>query len=81
MILSMLWLNPDGIKILDNFHILKVMVISAILFLSHWYMRDKTVKSVTKDYKPWFLGLVWAVMIFLISIAQGNGEQFIYFQF
>ena len=81
MILSMLWLNPDGIKILDHFHILKVMLISAILFLSHWYMRDKTVKSVTKDYKPWFLGLVWAVMIFLISIAQGNGEQFIYFQF
>jgi len=27
------------------------------------------------------LGILWAVMLFLIAIAQGSGEQFIYFQF
>jgi len=27
------------------------------------------------------LGIVWAFMFLLIAIAQGSGEQFIYFQF
>ncbi|MBK9256073.1 MAG: MBOAT family protein [Saprospiraceae bacterium] len=81
MILSMLYLNDEGEKILGYFDIIKVMVISGILFLTHWYMRRNTVKSIAVKINPWALGVLWAMMVFLISIAQGSGEQFIYFQF
>jgi len=81
MILSMLYLNADGEKILGYFDIIKVMVISLILFLTHWYMRRNTVKSVSTNLNPYVFGVVWAILVFLILIAQGSGEQFIYFQF
>lgn len=81
MIFSMLFLNGEGEKILGYFDIIKVMVISGILFLTHWYMRRNTVKSVATQINPWIFGVVWAIMVFLISIAQGSSEQFIYFQF
>lgn len=81
MISSMLYMNADGVKILGYFDIIKIMVISAILFGTHFYMRRHTVKMVASKVSPWFFGLVWAIMVFLISIAQGSGEQFIYFQF
>jgi alginate O-acetyltransferase complex protein AlgI len=81
MILSMLYLNGDGEKILGYFDIIKVMVISLILFLTHWYMRRNTVKSVSTNLNPYVFGVFWAILVFLILIAQGSGEQFIYFQF
>ena len=81
MILSMLYLNADGEKLLGYFDIIKVMIISVILFLVHWFMRRNTVKSVSTNLNPYAFGVVWAIMIFLLLIAQGSGEQFIYFQF
>jgi alginate O-acetyltransferase complex protein AlgI len=81
MILSMLYLNAEGEKILGGFDLTKVLVISALLFLSHWYMRNHTVKMVATRTSPVLFGLLWAILIFLILIAQGSGEQFIYFQF
>jgi alginate O-acetyltransferase complex protein AlgI len=38
-------------------------------------------EEVSKKTAPWVLGVAWALMFFLIVIAQGSGEQFIYFQF
>ncbi|GAA4281234.1 MBOAT family O-acyltransferase [Gaetbulibacter aestuarii] len=81
MIKSMFYVNTDGAKILDNFTILKVSVLVAILFLCHWIMRNTSMKEVSLKTSPYVLGGVWAVMAFLIIIAQGSGEQFIYFQF
>ena len=81
MIKSMLYLNVDGEKILQQFDIIKVMIIICVLFLCHWVMRNTSVKEVSLKTSPWILGVVWAVMFLLIVIAQGSGEQFIYFQF
>lgn len=78
---SMLYLNADGETILGYFDIIKVMVISVIIFGTHYYMRRRTVKMVTSEVSPYIFGIVWAIMVFLITIAQGSGEQFIYFQF
>ena len=44
-------------------------------------MRNTSMKEVSLKIKPWVLGVVWAALFFLIAIAQGSGEQFIYFQF
>ena len=81
MIKSMFFLNPDGAKVLSNFDIIKVLTVVAALFVTHWFMRNTSVKEVASKTSPLLLGVGWAIMIFLIAIAQGTGEQFIYFQF
>lgn len=46
-----------------------------------WAMRNTSMKEVSEKTSPWVLGTVWAALFFFIAIAQGSGEQFIYFQF
>jgi alginate O-acetyltransferase complex protein AlgI len=81
MVMSMLGLNGEGVKILERFDLIKVLVLSGILFLTHWFMRKHTVKELAIKINPWLFGLIWAILFILICIAQGSGEQFIYFQF
>jgi alginate O-acetyltransferase complex protein AlgI len=81
MISSMLFMNPEGEKILHGFDIVKVLTLIALLFICHWVMRNTSMKEVSQKISPLVLGVVWAIMLFLIAIAQGSGEQFIYFQF
>jgi alginate O-acetyltransferase complex protein AlgI len=81
MISSMFFLNEGGEKILGSFDIFKVLTLITILFICHWLMRDTSMKAVSKKIPAWVLGVVWGIIFFLIVIAQGNSEQFIYFQF
>lgn len=81
MIKSMFYMQTGGEKILPSFEIIKVCVVVGLLFLCHWFMRNTSVKEVSKKLSPTTLGIVWAIMFVLICIAQGSGEQFIYFQF
>tara|TARA_B100000809_G_C15135206_1_gene530251 strand:+ start:3258 stop:3491 length:234 start_codon:yes stop_codon:yes gene_type:complete len=76
----MLFLNADGVKILSSFDIIKVDVLIGILFITHWLMKNTSVKEVSKKMSPISLGIVWSIMIVLLVIAQGSSEQFIYFQ-
>ena len=80
MLGSMFGLN-EGEKILQTFDILKVFTVILILFICHWLMRNTSMKAVALKTSPVILGVVWAVLFVLICIAQGSGEQFIYFQF
>ncbi len=81
MITSMLFMNGEGEKIINSFDVLKVLTLITLLFICHWLMRNTSMKAVSEKTAPWLLGVVWAVMFFLIAISQGSGEQFIYFQF
>jgi alginate O-acetyltransferase complex protein AlgI len=81
MIKSMFYMQTEGEKILETFTVLKVSVVIVLLFLCHWVMRNTSLKDLSLKTPAWVLGVVWAVMLFLIVIAQGSGEQFIYFQF
>lgn len=81
MIKSMLFLNPESVKIISSFDMIKVFVLIGLLFITHWFMRNTSVKKVSEKISPLSLGIIWSIMIFLIVIAQGSGEQFIYFQF
>ncbi|WP_040250795.1 MBOAT family O-acyltransferase [Psychroserpens mesophilus] len=81
MISSMLFMNPEGSKILHGFDVLKVLTLISLLFICHWIMRNTSMKEVSKKIHPVILGVIWAMLLFLISISQGSGEQFIYFQF
>jgi len=44
-------------------------------------MRNTSMKKVSEKTPAWVLGVAWAIMLVIMSIAQGNSEQFIYFQF
>ncbi len=81
MLGSMFFLNMDGEKVLEYLDITIVLLVSVGLFLCHWFMRNTSIKEVGLKMPPWLLGLLWGVMIVLLIIAQGSGEQFIYFQF
>ena len=81
MITSMLWMNGEGEKIVETFDVIKVLVLIGLLFIAHWIMRNTSLKEVSSKLSPVILSVVWAIMLFLIVIAQGSGEQFIYFQF
>ena len=81
MIKSMLFLNSGGEKILGLFDIIKVLTVVSVLFVCHWIMRNTSMKEVSEKTPAWVLGVAWSIMIILMSIAQGNSEQFIYFQF
>ena len=80
MLASMFGLN-DGEKILQSFDIIKVFTVITILFICHWLMRNTSMKAVSLKTPPVVLGVIWAILFVLICIAQGSGEQFIYFQF
>lgn len=81
MIKSMFYMQTNGEKILGSFDILKVCIIIGILFICHWIMRNTSMKAVSLKINPILLGIIWGIMLFLIIISQGSGEQFIYFQF
>jgi alginate O-acetyltransferase complex protein AlgI len=81
MIESMLYMNSDGAKILGYFDLIKVFVLVGVLFFIHWLMRNTNLKQVSLKVSPWVLGIVWACLFILLTIAQGSEEQFIYFQF
>jgi alginate O-acetyltransferase complex protein AlgI len=81
MITSMLFMNSEGEKIIETFDVVKVLSLVSILFICHWLMRNTSMKDVSLKVHPWVLGIIWAVMLFLIIISQGSSEQFIYFQF
>ncbi|WP_411768148.1 MBOAT family O-acyltransferase [Winogradskyella sp. A3E31] len=81
MIKAMFYVETDGEKVLGYFTILQVSVLITILFICHWLMRNTSMKEVSLKTNPYVLGIVWAIMTFLIIISQGSGEQFIYFQF
>lgn len=81
MIKAMFYMQGEPIKILDTFSIVKVCFVVTLMFLCHWVMRNTSLKEVSLKTSPYILGIVWAIMTFLIIISQGTGEQFIYFQF
>ncbi len=81
MISAMFLIEMDGEKVLQWGEVIKVFIVIGLMFLCHWLMRNTSVKEVSMKTPKWILGLMWGVMLILLAIAQGSGEQFIYFQF
>jgi alginate O-acetyltransferase complex protein AlgI len=81
MIASMSFLTPNGENIIETFDVLKVLTVVTVMFLCHWFMRNSSMKEVSLKTSPWTMGVIWGILLFLIVISQGSGEQFIYFQF
>lgn len=78
---SMFYFGAGKAKVLEYNQITQVLVVITGLFLCHYLMRNTSVQAVANKTPGWLLGIVWAAMFVLIVLAQGSGEQFIYFQF
>lgn len=81
MLSSMFVLAGEGKMVLQHIDLYKIFILIALLFLTHWMMRDTSVRDVATRTPWWLVAAGWAVMMFLVIISQSNGDQFIYFQF
>ena len=77
---SMFSFSSDGVKVIQYLDIYITFIVIGIMFLSHWLMRNSTLELAAAK-RQILIGVVWGVMLVLLIIAQGSGEQFIYFQF
>lgn len=78
---SMFSFPAEGAIVLQDLALLQVGIVTVLLFAFHWWMRNTSVREVAAKTPAWVLGLAWGLMLVLIIVAQGTGEQFIYFQF
>lgn len=81
LVQSMVGMNPQGKPVLATIHMIEAALVTLLMLLAHWRMRNTTLESVVAKLSWWAVGFIWACMLFLIIITQGSGDAFIYFQF
>ncbi|MBA3894021.1 MAG: MBOAT family protein [Gemmatimonadales bacterium] len=81
MIRSMLGVAPEAQRVLYWNGIIAVTVVTAVMLLVHWRMRETTLAAVVERTPAWVIGAIWAAMVFGVITTQGSGNAFIYFQF
>jgi alginate O-acetyltransferase complex protein AlgI len=67
--------------LLTTLSIIKISVITILLFATHWLMRNTRVLNIAQKMPAWMLGIVWSVMLLLLILSQESSSSFIYFQF
>ena len=77
----MLGLNANAVPILPTVHLTMVALIVGGIVFAHWRMREQTLEAAVARVPAVVLSGALATMAFLIVIAQGTGNAFIYFQF
>ncbi|MDB6169407.1 MAG: rane bound O-acyl transferase family protein [Verrucomicrobia bacterium] len=70
-----------GDAILSTREILQVGIVTALLLLAHWRLRDTSIEATVARMPRWLLGATWTAMLCTILLNQGSGNAFIYFQF
>ena len=73
--------NANAVPILPTVHLVMVALIVGGIVCAHWLMRNRTLESAIARVPAMVLSGTWALMLFAIVIAQGEGNAFIYFQF
>jgi alginate O-acetyltransferase complex protein AlgI len=81
LVQTMLTFATDGDKVLTTMQIASTAVAVGGLLAVHWTMRNRNLHEVVARVPVVVVGLVWAVMAWLVVITQGSGDAFIYFQF
>ena len=82
MITSMFGFAPaDAGTPLPTLWIIQVVGTIVAIVAIHWRMRDTSIERVVEKTPSWLIGVALAIMLFLIIITQGSGNEFIYFQF
>ncbi len=77
---AMFSFTGQGAQVISYLDIYVTFTVVALLFASHYYMRSHTLADRAMGRQS-LLGIAWGIMLVLIIVAQGSGEQFVYFQF
>jgi alginate O-acetyltransferase complex protein AlgI len=72
---------PDAKALLSNLSIIKISTITAGTLIVHWYMRDRSVRSIFENWHWAAFGSIWAALLILLILSQESSSSFIYFQF
>ena len=67
--------------LLTTLAVVKITVITSLMVIAHWLMRNTRVLDVVRKMHWAALGVIWAVLILLIIWSQESSSSFIYFQF
>jgi alginate O-acetyltransferase complex protein AlgI len=78
---SMVGVTGTADLIVSTRELIQVGVITVVLLTFHWLLRDTTLEAAVARLPRWLIGAVWAAMLFLLILTQGNANAFIYFQF
>jgi alginate O-acetyltransferase complex protein AlgI len=81
MLAAMAGLNPQAAPVLPGIYIAETLLCMTGLLAAHYYMRNRTLEAVATRTPAAVLVSVMAAMAFVVSITQGSGDAFIYFQF
>jgi alginate O-acetyltransferase complex protein AlgI len=81
MLGGMAGLHAGAQAVLPTVKILETVLCIAALLLAHWYMRNRVLEDVVTRTSRFVLVTVWVTMAFAVTITQGTGDAFIYFQF
>ena len=71
--------RPDAI--LSTREILQVGIVTALMLIAHWTLRNSSIEAAVARLPRPVLTLAWAFMACAILLTQGNSNAFIYFQF
>jgi alginate O-acetyltransferase complex protein AlgI len=78
---GMAGLAGESQPILPTMFVVKVTVIVTAIVVTQWLMRNRSLEDVVARIPWWVTAVVCAAMLFAVTITQGTGEAFIYFQF
>jgi alginate O-acetyltransferase complex protein AlgI len=81
LISSMLLFQGGGGPLLTTWFIVSTAVVIGAMLVAHWRMRHRTFHDEVARVPAPVVGLAFGLMLFLIAIAQGGSNAFIYFQF
>jgi hypothetical protein len=59
----------------------KVTVIVAAIVVAQWLMRNRSLEDLVARTPWWVTAVICAAMLFAVTVTQGSGQAFIYFQF
>jgi alginate O-acetyltransferase complex protein AlgI len=78
---GMAGLAGEAKPVLPTMFVVKVCVIVAAIVAAQWLMRNRSLEDVVAKTPWWVTAVACAAMLFAVTITQGSGQAFIYFQF
>lgn len=73
--------HAQGDAILTTREMLQVGIVTFLMILVHWLLRESNIETAVTRLPRWFVTAAWAFMASAIVITQGKSNAFIYFQF
>ncbi|RYY86779.1 MAG: MBOAT family protein [Chitinophagaceae bacterium] len=81
MLVSLFGFQKEPAAVLPSLDLYLVGVITILLLIAHWRLRNSSNLEWASHLSWWKLALVWSFMLIALVLSQKSGGSFIYFQF